>query len=358
MRSVVGRLHLDIRQDEQGAGLKLQNFGARAKEIDLLSTLDSWELAEFEDAVSAKTYDAGQALIEQGALADGCHFLLSGSAEVVTKLPGGGETLIAEVGSGNIIGEMALINGAPRSASVRAREPVETVFIDRRYFRASLDQLRPSAIKVLKRMAVILAERLRLQHDRIHAYLGMARDDGARASPTPLDDRKPGCDFDHRAFMAVLPAFRDFRAADLDRLHALLPVFDFGAGVRLFDRGARSEHAMIVLRGAVDGCLLQDDQYHCITVLGPGTFCGLGPLMDGGPHSLSAVTNERATCLVLSHDDLMELTARADQTTLSLLNVICEDLVVAVSRAGNHMTRLTGLTRIHDQLADGAPVSL
>src|SRR5690348_6178873 len=60
-------------------------------------------------------------LVRQGQQADGAYLIESGSAELYTALPGGGETAVAALGPGSVLGEMALLESGIRSASVLAR---------------------------------------------------------------------------------------------------------------------------------------------------------------------------------------------------------------------------------------------
>ena len=72
----------------------------------------------------AVSLDTGAQLVRQGAPADGAWIIESGEAEVITALPGGGEAVVARLGPGSVLGEMALLESGIRSATVVARAPV------------------------------------------------------------------------------------------------------------------------------------------------------------------------------------------------------------------------------------------
>lgn len=75
-------------------------------------------------------YAAGDALIRQGETADHAFILESGSVKIVSDVDGFEQTL-AIASAGEVIGEMALFDDAPRSASVIALETVRVQRVTR-----------------------------------------------------------------------------------------------------------------------------------------------------------------------------------------------------------------------------------
>src|SRR5262245_40492773 len=63
---------------------------------------------------------AGEALFMVGGAGDGCYRLEQGLLKVVITSPRGDNRILAVLGPGSIAGELALIDGRPRSASVFA----------------------------------------------------------------------------------------------------------------------------------------------------------------------------------------------------------------------------------------------
>jgi CRP-like cAMP-binding protein len=75
----------------------------------------------------------GHVLCAEGHLAQECFILVEGRAEVRV-----GGQVVAEIGPGESVGEMGLINRKPRSATVVTTTPVSAYVIDARRFRALL----------------------------------------------------------------------------------------------------------------------------------------------------------------------------------------------------------------------------
>jgi CRP-like cAMP-binding protein len=63
---------------------------------------------------------SGQLILDFDDPSDDVFFVLSGSLRIAVRTPGGRELILAEVTAGRFFGEMAAIDGAPRSASVTA----------------------------------------------------------------------------------------------------------------------------------------------------------------------------------------------------------------------------------------------
>jgi len=78
-------------------------------------------------------FEPGQLVFSEGELGDRVYILLSGRAQVVRARPGG-ETTLATLGPGECFGEMALLDSAPRNATVRCLEPMTVLSIPKREF--------------------------------------------------------------------------------------------------------------------------------------------------------------------------------------------------------------------------------
>jgi NADH dehydrogenase len=83
-------------------------------------------------------FEPGQLVFSEGELGDRVYILLSGRAEVVRRALNGaggrGEEIVAVLGPGECFGEMALLDSAPRSATIRCIEPMTVLSIPKREF--------------------------------------------------------------------------------------------------------------------------------------------------------------------------------------------------------------------------------
>jgi len=113
--------------------------------------------------------EPGQALFEEGEPSEEVAFVLEGEVEVLRRL-GGREVPLGIVGPGEYVGEMGVIEGRRRVATVRARTRVRVRLIDRATFFDTVVRDPERARELLLRMS----ERLRNADDRLAGLLGGA----------------------------------------------------------------------------------------------------------------------------------------------------------------------------------------
>jgi len=89
-----------------------------------------------EAALEPVSYPYGTAVVREGEPSDALYVVISGRARAVKGAEGGREVSLDVLGPGDSFGEMGLLTGAPRAATVRASEPVEALRLDGVVFRA------------------------------------------------------------------------------------------------------------------------------------------------------------------------------------------------------------------------------
>jgi CRP-like cAMP-binding protein len=104
-----------------------------------------------------RTFEAGQHIVEKGGAPLGLYVILSGTATVEA----GGKT--HTLAPGDFFGEMALLGARPRTATVVAAEPVETMEIKAIHFRPFLVKNCSVAVEILRGVV----ERLREVQERL-----------------------------------------------------------------------------------------------------------------------------------------------------------------------------------------------
>jgi CRP-like cAMP-binding protein len=118
------------------------------KRVSLFEDLDQKSLEAIANAAVEQRYDPGQEIVREGDTGVGAFIIRSGRTEVVKK-HGAGEERIAELKSGDVFGEMALLDEFPRSATVRALEPTTCLGIQRWHFRGILESHPQIALALL-----------------------------------------------------------------------------------------------------------------------------------------------------------------------------------------------------------------
>ena len=133
--------------------------------VDFLEALSSDQLEELASEAQIVPYPAGSAVVSQGDAGDSLFVVAGGRVEVSVHAPGGGpERSLATLGPGDYFGEMSLLTGAPRSATIRAAQEVGLVVLRK-------DALRPLLVAdptVPERLSKTLARRQAERDDALH----------------------------------------------------------------------------------------------------------------------------------------------------------------------------------------------
>src|SRR5262249_33773131 len=116
--------------------------------IPLFASLPADQLVALAERGQVRTLPADCTVVQQGDTADALYVLLAGSARVYNRLPDGGETHLAEQHAGSYFGELALLDGQPRSAWVVTTSPVELFVLPRADFLELLPRA-PQALAAL-----------------------------------------------------------------------------------------------------------------------------------------------------------------------------------------------------------------
>jgi CRP/FNR family transcriptional regulator, cyclic AMP receptor protein len=163
--------------------------GVSPQRLEALARLCAW-----------RNHRAGQRVISRAAAERDVYLIVSGRVRVTTYSAAGKQVTFRDIAAGELFGEVAAIDGMPRSADVVALENALTASMPPAAFRALLREEPAVAERVLRRLASLvrrMSERvIDLStlgvHHRIHAeLLRLARESGvkqntARIDPAPM----------------------------------------------------------------------------------------------------------------------------------------------------------------------------
>jgi CRP/FNR family cyclic AMP-dependent transcriptional regulator len=139
-------------------GLPPSYVMAQLRGVDLLRGLDEDVLEGLCERVLVQDHEPGEVVIDQGSAAAGMHMVFGGTAIVERDgVP------LAVIGPGEHVGEIALLDGQPRMATVRAHDRVRTGFLTSTDFLDMLEGHPELALDLL----VTLATRFRRVEERL-----------------------------------------------------------------------------------------------------------------------------------------------------------------------------------------------
>jgi len=122
----------------------------------LFSGLSPKELEALERSIQVRSFSPGEIIFRQGDQGDGLYLVRSGTVKI-TLTKEGEESVIALMSTGEFFGELAVLDGEPRSANATAMDDVKSLFLPREAFLSFLREYPQVAMKIIE----MLSRRLR-----------------------------------------------------------------------------------------------------------------------------------------------------------------------------------------------------
>ncbi|MFV2073812.1 MAG: Crp/Fnr family transcriptional regulator [Thermoanaerobaculales bacterium] len=140
--------------------------------IELFSELDEKELDEVAALAQSRSVPRDTTIFHAGDTADAIFVVVNGRVKIVITSTDGKEFILSVLGAGQVFGEMALLEAAPRSAAVVTITAVELMVINRTDF----DHLLNTSPAISRKLMAILSRRLRRANSKMEslAYMDVA----------------------------------------------------------------------------------------------------------------------------------------------------------------------------------------
>jgi CRP-like cAMP-binding protein len=103
--------------------------------IPFFSGLDAASLESVGRGMRTRRFRRGEVIFHQGDPGDALFIVTSGAIKIMLPSDTGDEAILATLRAGDVFGELALLDGAPRSATATALESTETLILPRDRFR-------------------------------------------------------------------------------------------------------------------------------------------------------------------------------------------------------------------------------
>src|SRR5207249_3773919 len=120
-------------------------------------------------------------LCREGSAGQSCFLVVVGEVEVVKRIDES-DRVLATLGVGSLVGQMALVDRSPRSASVRAGAETIALEVTRDVFERLLGACSPLAVRFQEHIAIAGIRQLRYAIDRLTLALGRTSLPPGRAS--------------------------------------------------------------------------------------------------------------------------------------------------------------------------------
>lgn len=123
------------------------------RDVSIFSGLSPTEVEAVEALVVTRTYPKHTVIMSEGDWADSLYVVIEGKVKVFVSDSGGKEFILNTLGTGSYFGELALLDGERRSASVMTLEKSQFGVITKDHFAEVLDRY-PAIARVLIRNLV------------------------------------------------------------------------------------------------------------------------------------------------------------------------------------------------------------
>jgi CRP/FNR family cyclic AMP-dependent transcriptional regulator len=164
--------------------------------VDLIACLDEPSRQALERRCSWRRWAAGEQIIDRETQTNDVYFVVSGRARVIDYDDSGRrEVIFDEIGPGGYFGELAAIDGEPRSANIVAAEETVTALLSAEAFVETLFQHRDVGLAFMRRLSEMIRQSTaRIMdlstldaHNRIYTeMLRQARTGGGRPPNTAI----------------------------------------------------------------------------------------------------------------------------------------------------------------------------
>jgi predicted acylesterase/phospholipase RssA/CRP-like cAMP-binding protein len=229
----------------------------------------------------------GQCLFEQGDPGDSMYLLVVGRLSVILRHDDGGETLLDELEPGAVVGEMALLTGQARSATVRALEDAELLGCTK----AKFEKLAARHPQELAGFVQAITHRLR--ETQLACVLG--------------------------------DLFGEIDGEALDALQAELEWQQLGHGEALFHQGDPGDEMYIVVSGRLRVTATRPDGTEQILgEVGPAEVVGEGGLLTGLAHAANVYAIRETNVVKLAKRVFERLAREHPQVMVEIARMVVE----------------------------------
>jgi CRP-like cAMP-binding protein/Fe-S-cluster-containing hydrogenase component 2 len=247
--------------------------------MDLFHGKDADELTEwlgkstFEGGAESvlRRFPAGAVIIEEGSFGN-CFFLLTSGSVSVSKGPERRE--LARFGPSSFFGEMALVSGLPRSATITALEPCVAIEVPRRAFEAWMKKPGP----------------FRNTIDRAYLERGLAN------------------------HLQMIPDFAAVDAQVLQNIAKKLRLRIFSKDEPIVVEGDPADSMYIIRDGYVRVVKkMAGGEQRTVAYLNDGNYFGENALLDSGPRQATVIAMGKVEAIQVMKDDFFTLINRSEK---------------------------------------------
>jgi CRP-like cAMP-binding protein len=125
---------------QQALYAQQEQLFATMRSLDWLKALAESQLRQLANQSAVSTYTTGEQLVKQGDPGDSLFIIKKGAVSVYVRSADGRSVYANQLHAGDFFGEMSLLSGEARAASIRANEETDVIIFDKEAFSNVLTQ--------------------------------------------------------------------------------------------------------------------------------------------------------------------------------------------------------------------------
>jgi CRP-like cAMP-binding protein len=263
-------------------------------EVPLFRTLNRRHLHKIALLATGRRF-VDEAVVRQGDPADALYVIIDGTARV--EAPGGH---VEDLFPGAAFGELALLDGAPRAATVVAVGELLTARIDRKDFLRLIDEEPGMDLALINGVVDIIRDMQRGLVPTAPSLAGYYALDAARADASKVAGvSSPGW----LSALNKMPLFGELSGRQLDRVVKLATLRRYGTGSVLVRTGSPGDSFHIILDGRAQVATPEGHE----RVLQPGDSFGELALIDNVPRAATVTAIDDVTTARLPRTAFLKL---------------------------------------------------
>jgi len=291
-------------------------------------------------------FEMGKELLHQGKKTAGIFVILSGTAIMTAKILGAGTLDLGTLQRGDFVGETSLIERTPNTISVTAAQVVQVLFIAGTYFETLALLFPETKYHISKAVAEDVCLRLKELQKKISFYILQSHmiaksffGEVMQSLTWPHEIKFEEIGVSHEQFRR-LNFFKDLTDDACDTLFKLGAFIATANLCPIIKQGETTSACYIILRGAVQSSIIQDNKYAKLAVLPPLKFFAGSSYIDGSPSVIDFSTCEKTILLKLSDKTLQFLQENHITLWYKIFDELCLSFVSLENSANKLGIRL------------------
>jgi len=123
------------------------------KRVPIFAKIEQAKLKLLAFTSERVNFTAGQEVCHQGDPGDTMYVILGGVADVLINDSNGGQIAVAEMQKNSFFGEIAILCDVPRTATIKAKEPLSTLKITKDMFYRLVAEFPQMAVEIMRELA-------------------------------------------------------------------------------------------------------------------------------------------------------------------------------------------------------------